>query len=67
MHADRDGAGWRTRQRRREDDLEFLARVRAADWPTLRREAENLAHKKAPKWKVVAVLRALGRLFARRD
>lgn len=66
IFADRDGAGWRTRQRRRDQDLEFLARLRelvaAADEPRLGRLAMSLVC--GPMWKRVAVGRALEKVSA---
>jgi len=61
--ADRDGAGWRTRERRLERDLRFLEKVRACQTVdnvrTLRREQS------APicQWRHVALLRALKRVL----
>lgn len=61
--ADDDGAGWRTRDRRREADRAFLRRLREASPDELRLIALQLAQsRKAPLWRVVAVERALRRL-----
>lgn len=70
--ADADGASYRTKQKRRKGDLDFLDRLAKAvkdfDLKALIHEADCLAQakKKAPKWKVVAVLRAYGKLFGQK-
>jgi hypothetical protein len=62
IHADRDGAGWRTIQRRRDRDLRFLEKVRACttidEVTALRREQS----KPIPEWRYVALMRALKRV-----
>lgn len=66
--ADRDGPGWRQRQRRRDGDLAFLEDVRAArargDLARLRVLAGNLGRKNDPAWKRVAVARSIGIVLA---
>lgn len=63
-YADRDGASRRTMQRRREADIAFLAKLRAATIEELEVERANHAHKRAPLWKKVAVARAIRRVLA---
>jgi adenylate cyclase class IV len=60
-YADADRASFRTTQRRRERDIEFLAKVRAL---TDRDEAMRLLieHHDGPAWKRVAIKRAIARI-----
>lgn len=53
--ADADGAGWRTRERRRESDLAFLAELRRASLPELEVMRWNYRHKSAPEWRRAAI------------
>jgi hypothetical protein len=57
MRADADGPSWRTRQKRRERDIEFLAWLRTAT----KRELAVMMNAKLPDWRAVAVRRALKR------
>lgn len=61
--ADDDRPGWRTRQRRRERDLAFLEELRArrdaGDLVWLHYTRENHSRKNDPRWKLVAILRAI--------
>lgn len=59
--ADADGAGWRTRERRRESDLAFLAELRKATLPELEVMRWNYRHKSAPEWRRAAIEVAIQR------
>lgn len=60
MYADADSASYRTQQNRSRKDQEFLAKLRTADEPLLRQILRD--HRSGPKWKQVAIVRALNRL-----
>lgn len=59
IHADRDGASFRTTESRSRQGIEFLALVRVASVPVLLQLRKN--HERGPKWKRVAINRALAR------
>jgi hypothetical protein len=63
--ADADGAGWRTRERRRESDLAFLAELRRATLPELEVMRTNYRHKSAPEWRRAAIEVAIARSVGR--
>jgi len=62
--ADSDGASWRTIERQRNDDIEFLERLRVArtleDVGAIRREQRV----PCPEWRRVAIVRAAKRVVA---
>lgn len=60
--ADADRASWRTRERRRQADIAFLAKLRTATLDELRELGRHHAHKKTPRWKQIAIERAIARL-----
>lgn len=60
--ADADGAGWRTRERRRESDLALLAELRRATLPELEVMRLNYRHKSAPDWRRAAIEVAIRRV-----
>jgi len=64
MSADRDGAGWRTRENRRKKDIVFLETVnwciKHGDYAALWRMA--LALRKGPRWRQVVLERAAKRI-----
>lgn len=66
VFANRDGAGWRTQQKRREQDIAFLTRLRelveANDEPRLGRLAMDMVE--GPQWKRIAVNRGLATVKA---
>jgi hypothetical protein len=47
--------------RKAQADLDFLAKVRSADVDTLRVMQANHASKRAPRWKQIAIERAIKR------
>lgn len=57
--ADDDKPGWKRVARRREADLEFLGALRVATLEELKMLADRYNTKHAPKWKQVAIARAL--------
>lgn len=59
--ADADGASYRTIERRRQSDLEFLSRIRTATAQELLALLANHSHKSAPEWRVIALKRAIAR------
>ena len=59
--ADDDNPGRKTRERRRSADLDFLTTLRIASLDELRRMRENLASKRTPSWKKVAIERAIAK------
>lgn len=61
VFADADRPSYRTEQRRREKDLAFLERVRAASLEELAQMRREHAGKSAPQWKVIAIERAIAR------
>lgn len=62
VFADADRASYRTVQRRREEDLEFLAWLRTAALEELDRKCWETARTKSfPQWKRVALARAIAR------
>lgn len=66
VYADADRASWRTQERRRLADLEFLEKLRTADLAELYRMHDNHRSKRAPAWKKVAIARAIARRMKER-
>lgn len=59
IHASADGVGWRTRERRRHDDLRFLEKLRTATDAQLdRMHWEGV---RLPRWRQIAIDRAIAR------
>jgi acyl-CoA synthetase (NDP forming) len=59
--ADSDNPSWRQRQRRRQADIDFLAKLRVAEIGELMEMLKSHTHKSTPEWKRVAILRAIKR------
>lgn len=61
VYAGADRVSYRTERRRAEKDREFLAKVRTASLEELLVMWRNHNHKSAPRWRVIALQRAIAR------
>lgn len=63
--ADKHRVSARTLENRRLADIAFLEELRTANASQLRELERNCAHKTAPKWKQIAIARAVARISLR--